>query len=52
MAKAKKVRKLTTEEALEALLGRKAAKRIRQLARRLADEQDDDKEGKKAKRKR
>lgn len=52
MAKAKKVRKPTTEEALVALLGRKAAKRIRQVAERLADDQDDDKKSKKAKKKR
>jgi hypothetical protein len=52
MAKAKKARKLTTEEALQALLGRKAAKRIRQVAQRLVNEQDDDKKGKKAKKKR
>lgn len=50
MAKAKKVRKMTTEQALQALLGRKAAKRIRQVAERVAN--DDDKKGKKAKKKR
>ena len=38
MAKSKKPKKLTTEQALEQLLGRKAAKRIRQIAARLADE--------------
>jgi hypothetical protein len=52
MAKTKKARKLTTEEALQALLGRKAAKRIRQVAQRLANDQEDDKKGKKAKKKR
>ncbi len=48
MAKAKKP--LTTEEALEALLGRKAAKRIRKIAERLA--KDDRRKGKKARKKR
>jgi hypothetical protein len=39
MAKVKKKkRKLTTNEALELLLGRKAAKRLRRLAMRLAAE--------------
>jgi hypothetical protein len=52
MAKAKKVRKLTTEEALQALLGRKAAKRIRQVAQRLLNEQADDKKSTRAKKKR
>ena len=52
MAKAKRVRQLTTEEALEALIGRKAAKRIRQLAQRLANDQDDDKKRKKGRKKR
>jgi hypothetical protein len=37
MAKSKKRRKLTTSEALEELLGRKAAKRLRQLANQLAE---------------
>jgi hypothetical protein len=37
MAKSdKKRRKLTTNEALEQLLGKKAAKRIRQVAKQLA----------------
>lgn len=37
MAKAnKKSRKLTTNEALEQLLGKKAAKRIRQVAKQVA----------------
>jgi hypothetical protein len=39
MAKAaKKKRKLTTNEALEAVLGAKAAKRLRKLAVQIADE--------------
>jgi hypothetical protein len=50
-AKAKKAPTLTTEEALEALLGRKAAKRIRRVAERLASD-DGDKKNKKAKKKR
>jgi hypothetical protein len=41
MTKAKPAKKLTTEQALEALLGRKAAKRIRQVAERLARDEDD-----------
>ena len=36
MAKKSK-RKMTTNEALESLLGRKAAKRLRQVARDVAD---------------
>ena len=51
MAKSKKPKKLTTEEALERLLGRKAAKRIRQVAVRIAAE-DDDSKAKKAGKKR
>lgn len=35
----KKSPKLTTNEALELLLGRKAAKRLRQLAKRVATEE-------------
>ena len=51
MAKAKKP--LTTEEALEALLGRKAAKRIRKIAERVAKEDGrESKKGTKAKKKR
>ena len=38
MKKAKKSESLTTNEALEALLGRKAAKRLRQLAVQVAAE--------------
>ena len=48
----KKARKVTTSEALELLLGRKAAKRLRQLAMRLvaeASNQKNDKKGKKRK---
>lgn len=55
MTPAKKARKLTTEEALEQLLGGKAAKRIRQLAEQLADGENGgkkDKKDKKAKKKR
>jgi len=52
MAKSKKAKKLTTEQALEALLGRKAAKRIRQLAERLTNEEDTPKRNKKAAKKR
>lgn len=53
MAKAKKAKTLTTEQALEQLLGRKSAKRVRQLAERLANDEDDDSEkGKKARKKR
>jgi hypothetical protein len=51
MAKAKKPKKLTTEQALEQLLGRKAAKRIRSVAERLALEDAKEKKGKKAKKK-
>ena len=51
MAKAKQSKKLTTEQALEELLGRKAAKRIRQVAERLISE-DERKKNKKAKKKR
>lgn len=48
MANSKRAKTLTTEQALEELLGRKAAKRIRQLAERLARD-DDGKKAKKAK---
>ena len=47
MAK-KKSRKLTTEEALEQLLGRKAAKRIRQLAEQLTASEISSRESRRA----
>ena len=48
MAKStKKRRKLTTSEALEQLLGRKAAKRLRQLANQLAKARERPKKSKK-----
>ena len=49
MAKSKKKKKLTTNEALEQLLGHKAAKRLRQLATRLAADDDKKKKPKKTK---
>jgi hypothetical protein len=53
MAKStKKARKLTTSEALEQLLGRKAAKRLRQLAMQLAADENDKKKPTKRKRRR
>jgi hypothetical protein len=42
MAKSKK-RKMTTEEALESLLGKKAAKRLRRLATEIAEADRKDK---------
>ena len=52
MAKSKtKKRKLSTNEALEQLLGHKAAKRLRKLAMQFADEQRPKKKSKKAARK-
>ena len=45
MAKVKNQKALTTEQALEQLLGRKAAKRIRDLAERLASEGTSDDDG-------
>jgi hypothetical protein len=53
MAKStKKPRKLTTNEALELLLGRKAAKRIRQVATQLAAEDSGGTSARKAAKKR
>jgi hypothetical protein len=50
MAKSKKKSKLTTNEALEQLLGHKASKRLRQLAATLAADNGKKKEkGKKQK---
>jgi hypothetical protein len=50
MAKSsKKTRKMTTNEALEALLGKKAAKRLRKIAKQLTGA---DQKGSKKKRKR
>lgn len=43
----KKRRELTTNQALESLLGAKAAKRLRKLAERIADEDARKKKGKK-----
>ena len=37
MAKSGKKRKMTTDEALESLLGKKAAKRLRRVAKEIAD---------------
>ena len=45
MAKVKAQKALTTEQALEQLLGRKAAKRIRDLAEHLAGENARDADG-------
>jgi hypothetical protein len=49
MKKASKSETLTTNEALEALLGRKAAKRLRQLAIQVAAEDQSDRKNSKGK---
>lgn len=48
----KKAPKLTTNEALELLLGRKAAKRLRQLAKRVAMEEAGGRKNKRSRTKR
>jgi hypothetical protein len=52
MAKATRQKKVTTNQALELLLGRKAAKRLRQVAIELAKKDAQNTTGKKAKKKR